>query len=193
VFGEEGAGIRKFVHDVRDLMLVRRFTTVRGFQMESVAEHSYYTTLYAMLLCDLEEKRGEKVDLIKLLRICLLHDLEEARVSDIPRPVKHANPKVLSTISSIGQEVYSELVSTLPQKLRVSYMNAWKDAKGSSFEARIYKAADLLEALVWAAEEDAMGNMRTKRLGIAKSLFEEIKLLGVPSATRLASQLLKES
>jgi len=182
--------VTDFIHDSRDLMHVRRFTTVRGFQDESVAEHSYYTTLYAMVICDLEAAEGRRVDASEVLRRCLLHDLDEARVSDIPRPIKHANHEVQSTISKISAQVYEELVSPLPPIVRDEYVRLWN--KDSSYEAKVQKAADLLEALAWAIEEQTMRNMRVKSLKIAENLLAEIREIGVPSATKIAEQLISE-
>jgi 5'-deoxynucleotidase YfbR-like HD superfamily hydrolase len=183
-------GIREFIHDTRDLMHVRRFTTVRGFQDESVAEHSYYTALYAMIICDMEESAGRAVDKLEVLRRCLVHDLDESRVSDIPRPIKYANPEAQATITKISQQAYRELVSNLPENLHEDYFRLW--SKDSSYESMVEKAADLLEALAWAIEEQAMGNMRVKSLNIAHSILEEIRKIGVPSATEIAEQLLSE-
>ncbi|MEM0271998.1 MAG: YfbR-like 5'-deoxynucleotidase [Thermoprotei archaeon] len=182
--------IADFIHNVRDLMHVRRFTTVRGFQDESVAEHSYYTTLYAMLICDLEASEGRGANVSEVLRRCLLHDLDEARVSDIPSPIKHANPDVQSTITKISAQVYEELISPLPLNVRSEYSRLW--TKDSSYEAKIQKAADLLEALTWTIEEQTMGNMRVKSLEIAEHLFGEIKKVGVPTAITIAENLMSE-
>lgn len=186
-----GHDIREFIHGSRDLMHVRRFTTVRGFQDESVAEHSYYAALYAMVICDLERLEGRRVDVAEVLRRCLIHDLDEARVSDIPRPIKHANPKVRSTIRKISEQVYHELISPLPEPVQKEYLRLWRESP--SYEVKVKKAADLLEALAWAVEESAMGNMRVKSLKIVESLLEEIEATGVPSAIKIARQLAAES
>lgn len=183
--------LRDFIHTTRDLMHVRRFTTVRGFQDESVAEHCYYTALYAMVICDLERLEGRRVDVLDVLRRCLVHDLDEARVSDIPRPIKHANSKVRSTIHRISEQVYRELISPLPESVRKEYMKLWRE--DSSYEAKVKRAADLLEALAWAVEEQAMGNMRVRSLKIVESLMDEIRLTGVPSAIKIAEELVAET
>src|ERR671916_2692003 len=52
---------------------------------ESVAAHSYGVALAAMLLADEVRARGVEVDVGRVLRIALLHDLAEARTGDMPR------------------------------------------------------------------------------------------------------------
>lgn len=50
-----------------------------GAGRESVAEHSFLTTFIAHVLAKLEPA----ADALKLLRMCLLHDLPEARTGDL--------------------------------------------------------------------------------------------------------------
>src|SRR5215207_6666461 len=52
---------------------------------ESVAAHSYGVALTAMLLADECAARGVAVDAGRVLRIALLHDLQETRTGDMPR------------------------------------------------------------------------------------------------------------
>src|ERR671914_48325 len=54
---------------------------------ESVAAHSYGVALTAMLLADEVRARGAEVDVERVLRIALLHDLQETRTGDMPRTV----------------------------------------------------------------------------------------------------------
>src|ERR671927_1656901 len=54
---------------------------------ESVAAHSYGVALTAMLLADECAARGVRVDVGRVVRIALLHDLQETRTGDMPRTV----------------------------------------------------------------------------------------------------------
>jgi putative hydrolase of HD superfamily len=49
-----------------------------GAGKESVAEHSFSTTMIAFVMSKIEQN----VDALKLISMCLVHDLPEARVSD---------------------------------------------------------------------------------------------------------------
>src|ERR671917_726404 len=52
---------------------------------ESVAAHSYGVAFAAMLLADEVRARGVGLDVERVLRLALLHDLAEARTGDMPR------------------------------------------------------------------------------------------------------------
>src|SRR4051812_41340087 len=54
---------------------------------ESVAAHSYGVALAAMLLADECAERGVEVDAGRVMRLALLHDLQETRTGDMPRTV----------------------------------------------------------------------------------------------------------
>jgi putative hydrolase of HD superfamily len=56
-----------------------------GAGRESVAEHSYCTTFIAYVMSQLEPE----VDALKLISMCLIHDLPEARVGDLNAVNKH--------------------------------------------------------------------------------------------------------
>ena len=62
---------------------------LRGVRdVESVADHSYGVALIAMILADRAKARGMAVDVERVLRMALLHDLTEARTGDLPHTVK---------------------------------------------------------------------------------------------------------
>lgn len=50
-----------------------------GVGRESVAEHTFMTTFIANIMATLQPD----ADALKLLRMCLLHDLPEARTGDL--------------------------------------------------------------------------------------------------------------
>jgi putative hydrolase of HD superfamily len=61
----------------------RHCTTSKG-RAESVAEHSWRTTLMAFLL----KAEFPELDMDKVVRMCLIHDLGECFTGDIPTFVK---------------------------------------------------------------------------------------------------------
>ena len=90
--------ISKFLFHERTLGNVIRFSAKRRLKDETVAEHSFHVALYYMILADLEEKFGNKVDKEKLLKAALLHDLEECMTGDIIFHFKHSNEKLAKEI-----------------------------------------------------------------------------------------------
>jgi putative hydrolase of HD superfamily len=120
--------------------------TLRGLPngTESVAAHSFGVSVTAMLLADKFTSRGISVDVEKVLRIALLHDWAEVRVGDMPRTAtlyfgsdarKQAETAAFSDIvSDVDEGVYGSLYLDYEQR--------------SSLEARLVKAADVLDLLI---------------------------------------------
>ena len=73
-------GILAFLRSAERLKTVRRSGWTSEGEQESVAEHTWRLCLMAMVLYG----RDPAVDLGRLLRICLIHDLGEAIGGDIP-------------------------------------------------------------------------------------------------------------
>ena len=106
---------------------------------ESVAEHSWRLAMLAMLLRD----ALPEVDMDKVLRMCLIHDVGEAVTGDIPSFQKtDANEET-------ERQAIAELLSPLPDGLRgeLTALFAEMDALATP-EARVYKALDKLEGVV---------------------------------------------
>lgn len=114
---------------------------------ESVAAHSYGVALAAMLLADELQARGVELNVERVLRIALLHDWAEARMGDLPRTAtayfgaearKHAERAAFDDITrSAGQHAaagYEELYEEYEER--------------TSLEARLVKAADVIDLLV---------------------------------------------
>ena len=112
---------------------------------ESVAEHSWRLALMAMLLT------GEfpELDLNRVIRMCLIHDLGEAFTGDIPTFVK------TDADSRREDDLFDRWIQTLPADVRDEWeslleeMNAQKTG-----EAKLYKALDRLEAVIQHNESD---------------------------------------
>ena len=121
--------------------------TLRGLPngTESVAAHSFGVSVTAMLLADKLVAQGTAVDREKLLRIALLHDWAEVRVGDMPRTAtlyfgsearKQAETAAfLDVVDDVDSEgTYASLYQDYEQR--------------QSLEARLVKAADVLDLLI---------------------------------------------
>jgi putative hydrolase of HD superfamily len=130
---------------------------LRGFAngTESVAAHSFGVSIAAMLLADELLSQGVVVDVEKVLRIALLHDWAEARVGDMPRTAtsyfgsdarKHAETAA-----------FCDLTEPLDQGDAL-YMNLYREyEERNSLEARLVKAADVIDLLVQALALERAG------------------------------------
>ena len=112
---------------------------------ESVAEHSWRTTLMAYLVHD----AFPDADLCKLMKMCLIHDLGEAFTGDIPTFEKTERDEKKEA------SLLAQWVASLPAPYgeEMAALYAEMDALQTT-EARIYKALDSLEALIQHNESD---------------------------------------
>lgn len=181
-----------FLIAIRSLMTVGRFSVYKCHFREDVAQHSYLTALYAMILADLEQRRGTKVDVEKLLRMALLHDAEEARTGDIHHPFKHQDPAFTKSIDERALEWFEHLMLGLPRDLAEDYVGLRKASWDSkTTEATILKAADKLEALLWAYEEYLLGNEHVRKAQIVEDILSKLDQIKLGSVENLVSETRK--
>ena len=91
------------------------------------------------------------IDSLKLLKLCVLHDLGEAIHGDIPAPEQ------LPGTSKVAEERadFLQVVQALPAELKHEFVALWDDyTHGRSQEARIAKALDKIETLLQHIQGD---------------------------------------
>ena len=116
----------------------RHCTTSKG-RRESVAEHSWRIALMAMLLKD----EFPELDIDRVTRMCLIHDLGECFTGDIPTFLKtgadeQTEDRLLDRwVRSLPEPVSNELSALYAE------MNALETP-----EAKLYKSLDKLEAVI---------------------------------------------
>lgn len=133
---------RKFIDTVtlaaRLKDTVRHCYTEKG-RRESVAEHSWLTTLMAFFLKD----EFPQADINKVITMCMIHDLGEAFTGDIPTFEKTEEDERRE------QTLLFAWVDSMPplyaQKLHALYEEM---EQRKTIEAKIYKAIDGLEAVI---------------------------------------------
>ena len=116
---------------------------------ESVAEHSYRTTVIGYILAHLEQ-----ADVEKTVLMCLFHDVHEARLTDLHRLARKyvdwetAETKALShVLKRLPGAISDHVGGVLAEFNRVD-----------TLEARIAKDADRLEFIFQAVEYQARGH-----------------------------------
>jgi putative hydrolase of HD superfamily len=118
-----------------------------GACAESVAAHSYGVAVVSMLLADEIIARGAEVDVEKLLRIALMHDWAEARVGDMPRTAT----EYFGAEARRGAEraAFDDMVRECGERHARVYSELHEDyERRASFEARLVKAADVIDLLI---------------------------------------------
>jgi putative hydrolase of HD superfamily len=140
-------GVLEFLRQAERLKTTMRSAHTSAGRTESVAEHTWRLCLMAMMLAP--EFPG--IDLGKLLRICIVHDLGEAIGGDIPAPEQARRRAEGSTEGKAADERrdLETLVAPLPDEQRAEVLSLWDEYEGASTpEARLAKALDKLETIL---------------------------------------------
>ena len=123
---------------------------------ESVAAHSYGVAFTAMLLADEVRARGVEVDVERVLRIALLHDLAEARTGDMPRTM--ALYYGAEARHAAERAAFDDMVRSLGEARGAEYAALHADYEArESLEARLVKAADIVDLLTQALAFERAG------------------------------------
>jgi putative hydrolase of HD superfamily len=120
--------------------VVRNSYTSQG-RRESTAEHTWRLCLMAMVF---QDELGD-LDFLKVLKICLLHDLGEAIGGDIPATAQGSVPD-----KGRRERVdLLQLMEALPAALREEFLGLWDEYENaSSPEGRAAKALDKIETIL---------------------------------------------
>jgi 5'-deoxynucleotidase YfbR-like HD superfamily hydrolase len=130
-----------FVRAAERLKTVTRSGWTSAGDPESVAEHTWRLCLMAMLFYG----RTPGVDLARLLKICLIHDLGEALGGDVPAPAQQqgSNKAVHERADLL------ELISPLPPVMQQEIVELWDEYESAqSTEGKLAKGLDKLETIL---------------------------------------------
>ncbi len=131
----------QFLKRAENLKNTLRSGNTSSGRRESTAEHSWRLALLAIVLADLVPG----IDLLKLLKLCILHDLGEAVDGDIPAPEQVG----LTQKSGKERADFISLTESLPLPARTEFLALWDEYEdAASEEARLAKALDKIETLV---------------------------------------------
>ena len=128
-----------FLSVIEKLKCNTRHSWTSSGRAESVAEHSWRLAVMALLCAD----EFPKLDINKVIKMCLIHDFGEALTGDVPsfwKTDEHEEEERRAIESLLGR---------LPEQLRseLGALFAEMDAKETQ-EAKLYKALDNMEAVV---------------------------------------------
>jgi putative hydrolases of HD superfamily len=137
----EASGILAFLREAERLKNVYRTSWTSGGQPESTASHTWRLCLMALVF----EVYFPDIDMGRVLKMCVIHDLGEAIHGDIPAIHQTANaPK-----SSQERKDLLQLLDPLPTAIQQEIVNLWDEYEGAATpEARVAKALDKLETLL---------------------------------------------
>ena len=113
-------------------------------RVESVADHSFALALLALFE---GERRG--LDVGRLLKLALIHDLEEAITGDLTPRSK--NRLGAERVDRARWRARNKILSQFPARSRASYRRLWMDLnEGHTREARLVHELDKVEMALQA-------------------------------------------
>lgn len=147
--------MKYFSPEFRTASVVPRWSIVWTLTRDTVANHSFFVTVYAEQIGHLIGWSGNGGSMRGMLMfMALTHDLDETITGDIVAPAKHA---ILDS-SKADQYIDKNMRERLPyvveqdEKWHARNPTAWHEAK------LIVKAADRLDALLFLVVEKRLGN-----------------------------------
>jgi len=137
---------------VKRVSFVNRFSSFNVSRYENVAEHSYFVSLYCMLIAnDIEES----VNYERLMQSALLHDIDESMTGDIIRMIKYDSEAMKQVVDRISLNSVRVILGDLnADKLIESFIYS----KSNSIEGDILKVADMLSVSSYLLSELERGN-----------------------------------
>jgi putative hydrolase of HD superfamily len=143
----ELAGVLEFLRGAERLKTVTRSAYTSTGDRESVAEHTWRVALMAAVIAP----RVPDVDQLRLLRMCLVHDLGEAIGGDIPAPEQARRRADGDTNGKAADERrdLETLLEPLSAELRGDILALWDEYEAAATPtARLAKALDKMETIL---------------------------------------------
>jgi putative hydrolases of HD superfamily len=136
-----------FLNEADRLKSVLRATTlVDGSRPENSGEHSWHLALYALVLADQAEPG---VDINRVVRMLLIHDLVEIDVGDVP--IHSANGQAHASVETQAAEAKAadRIFGILPQDLRDILRALWEEFEAAETpDARFAKSLDRVQPVM---------------------------------------------
>lgn len=143
--------------NLQRLRYVIRFSTCHRVHNESVAEHSFYVAMFTKLIGmeSIASGTTPNLDLELAISRALMHDVEEARTGDFPRPFKHSTPGLKESLDRASSEAYRQCFNSIFDNcnLKMELHNQWRYAKTNPQEGSLVEFADYLSVLAYIYQE----------------------------------------
>lgn len=145
------ADYSKIVEFIKEIELLkdtmRTAWTTKGKQ-ESTAEHSWRLALFSLVLGEY----SPHLDLNRVIRLCLVHDLGELYGGDVSA-ILEVNPQ---DKLQEEEEAMQRVTSLLPENSRNALLQLWQEYnRGETEEAKFVKALDKMETIIQHNQGDS--------------------------------------
>jgi putative hydrolase of HD superfamily len=136
-----------FLNEADRLKSVLRATTlVDGSRPENSGEHSWHLALYALVLAD---QAAPGVDINRVIRMLLIHDLVEIDVGDVP--IHSANGQAHASQATVAAEAKAadRIFGLLPPDLGHPLRALWEEFEAAETpDARFAKSLDRVQPVM---------------------------------------------
>ena len=130
-----------FLQKAENLKNTLRSAHTSSGRNESSAEHTWRLCLMILTF----EKQLDGLDVTKLLKLAVIHDLAEAIYGDIPAIEQSAT----SSKAEMEKQAMNELLADLPSGIRQVFFDLWEEYEElRSDEAKFLKGLDKLETIL---------------------------------------------
>lgn len=132
--------------------------------IESVSSHSYSVAVIALTLSEMARLRSRRVDVERVLKMALLHDLSESLTFDISKAyLRYLGRRGSQLKTRLERKAISRILSGLENERLVRAFRTTLEEYSSlkSLEARIVHSADALDLLLQTIEYERMGYSKT--------------------------------
>lgn len=163
-------------------------------EVESVADHTFSTAAIAMFLADLESKKGHRIDVERILRMALLHDLAEALTFDISKSyLDYLGRKGVAMKEELEQAAWRHMVKEVrPVSIKTAYARLQSEFNAEeTLEAQIVHAADKLDILFQIIEYSRRGYDRAMFNDLWESSVQVLRSFQLSSVHALLGQAIK--
>ena len=136
-----------FLNEADRLKSVLRATTlVDGSRRENSGEHSWHLTLYAMVLAD---QAAPGVDINRVIRMLLLHDLVEIDVGDVPIHAAGGTAHASLETRNAEARAADRIFGLLPPDLACELRALWDEFEAAQTPDAIFaKALDRVQPVM---------------------------------------------
>jgi putative hydrolase of HD superfamily len=139
--GDRLSGALDFLREAERLKCTLRSGYTSTGRPESTAEHTWRLCLMALVFSD----EFENIDLLRLIKLCIIHDLGEALSGDIPAVLQTEG----SGKSAQERADLEVLTKALHPTKRAEILALWEEYEAaSSAEAILAKGLDKLETIL---------------------------------------------
>lgn len=136
-----------FLNEADRLKSVLRATTLcDGSRPENSGEHSWHLALYALTLADQAEPG---VDINRVIRMLLLHDLVEIDVGDVPIHSANGAAHASAATQEAESRAADRIFGLLPPDLSDSFRALWDEFEAAETpDARFAKSLDRVQPVM---------------------------------------------